>query len=137
MIFRKHDGGNWYGNFLRHTFDKVREVTRRVRIVWLLLPLLQLFGNSRVRSFFPRRYEDRIACEISFPRWDAIKTAPCDRRRTQYIFPSRRRGCYPPTRNFSHYVNLRAKWTTRTKQHAREGNSKFGNARMPVIVRQS
>ena len=41
IVFRKHGGRNCYGNFLRRTFDKVQEVTRRVRIVRLLLPLLR------------------------------------------------------------------------------------------------
>lgn len=98
MVSLKYSGGNRYGNFLRYTFDKVREMTMHARVVRSLsFLLLQLFGNSRVRSPSPRRYEDRIACEISFPRWDArksnaIKTAPHDQGRTRYIFPPRSAG---------------------------------------------
>jgi len=67
MVFRKHSGGNRYGNFLRRTFDKVREVTRRVRIVRLLPQLLarklsraeflspKIQKGNRVRNFISAR----------------------------------------------------------------------------------
>lgn len=123
MIFRKH-GGNWYGNFLRHTFDKVREVTRLVCIVWLL----RCCSCSETLTCGASFLEDtKVESRAKFHFHGGTRSKPYraigDERdiffRHGHSAERWRRGCYLPTRNFLHYVNLRAKWTARTKQRGR------------------
>lgn len=153
MVFRKHGGGNRYGNFLRRTFDKVREVTRRVRIVRLLLPrcyrcccrCCSCSETLACGTSLPRRYEEKIACEISFPRWDA-RTVERDQNRTardrwtkrDIYFSVTTRGRYPPWETF--YIMLTCARNGPPGLSSTRGRvtRKFENAlRVPAIVRQS
>jgi len=139
MIFRKH-GGNCYRNFLRRTFDKVQEVTRRVRIVRLLLPLLcccscwETLSRAELLCHEDTKRESRAKFHFhGGTRASQTRSKPhraIGDERDIFFRHDAERWRYPPSRNFLHYVNLCAKWTSRTKQHAREDDSEFENTRV-------
>lgn len=98
MIFRKYNDENRYGNFLRHTFDKVRGITMRVRIVWSLLPAAAAVAVAAVVRKVSRagllsakiRRQNRVRNFISAMGRGASRTRSKPHDRGRYIFPSRR-----------------------------------------------
>lgn len=146
MVFRKYSGGNRYGNFLRHTFDKVRGITMRVRVVWLLLPSAACYCCS---------CSETLACGASFredtktesrakfhfrdgTRANRTRSKP-HRTIGDDIFFRHGGGAGVIHRRETFYIMLTCARNgplplppSRTKQHVREVDSKFED--VPVIV---